>query len=124
MTYLFSRTYRFFQDTLDQIEWLGTRLGGLDATSVLRVAVAERYHRKQAEWKAKLIANQPGFYDFRVGEQILARVRQPTLEKLPEEEQARMLIAETDGLTKLVKLFLGTAVADEDEDAFDDLVES
>jgi len=126
MTELISRTYRFSQDTLDQIEWLGARFGGLDATNVLRVAVAELYHRKQAEWKARLIANESGFYDLRVGEQTLARVRKPALEKLPGDEQAQMLVAETDGLAALVKLLLGAAAAGEkvwlDETAFDDLL--
>jgi hypothetical protein len=126
MTELISRTYRFSQDTLDQIEWLGARLGGLDATNVLRVAVAELYHRKQAEWKARLVVRESGFYDLQVGEQTLARVRKPALEKLPEAEQAQMLVAETDGLASLVKLLLGAATAGEkvwlDEDALDDLV--
>jgi hypothetical protein len=128
MTELISRTYRFSQGTLDQIEWLGARFGGLDATNILRVAVAELYYRKQAEWKAKLIANESGFYDLRVGEQTLARVRKPSLEKLPEDEQAQMLVAETDGLASLVKLLLGAAAAGEkvwlDGEALDDLVES
>jgi hypothetical protein len=96
MTELISRTHRFSQDTLDQIKWLGARLGGLDATNVLRVAVAERYHRKQA------------------------------LEKLPKDEQTQMLIAETDGLALLMKLLLRAAAADEkvwlDEATFDELV--
>ncbi len=128
MTELISRTYRFSQDTLNQIEWLGVRLGGLDATNVLRVAVAELYHRKQAEWKARLVVHESGFYDLQVGDQTLARVRKPSLEKLPEDEQAQMLVAETDGLASLVKLLLGAAAAGEkvwlDEDAFDDLVGS
>jgi len=128
MTELISRTYPFSQDTLNQIEWLGDRLGGLDATNVLRVAVAELYHRKQAEWKAQLIASESGFYDLRVGEQTLARVRKPALEKLPEDEQAQMLIAETDGLASLTKLLLGAAAAGEkvwlDEATLDDLAGS
>ena len=39
-----SRTYRFDEQTLEQIRWLGSRLGGLDDTSILRLAVAELYH--------------------------------------------------------------------------------
>jgi hypothetical protein len=125
MTELISRTYRFSQDTLDQIEWLGARLGGLDATNVLRVAIADLYHSKQAEWKARLVESESGYYDLQVGDQTLVRVRKPALERLPEDEQAKMLVAETDGLGSLVRLLLGAAAAGEkvwlDENAFDDL---
>jgi hypothetical protein len=128
MTELISRTYRFSHDTLDQVEWLGARLGGLDATNVLRLAVAELFHRKQAEWKARLVARESGFYDLQVGDQTLARVRKPALEKLPEDEQANMLVAEMDGLSSLVRLLLGAAAAGEkiwlDEGAFDNLLGS
>lgn len=126
MTELISRTYRFSPNTLDQIEWLQARLGGLDATNILRVAVAELYHRKQAEWKARLVVREPGFYDLQVGDRTLARVRKPSLEGLPQDEQAEMLVAETDGLSMLVRLLLGAAAAGEkiwlDEGAFDDLL--
>jgi hypothetical protein len=126
MTPLVSRNYRFSPETLDQIEWLQGRLGGLDATHVLRLAVAELYHRKRAAWKAGLVAKDPGFYELQVSGQTLARLRTSSLAPLPEREQGKMLATETDGLASLVRILLGAAAAGEkiwiDYDTFDELL--
>lgn len=113
MSDLISRTYRFSEETLAQIEWLAARLGGLDATSVLRQAVAELYHRKQAEWKSCLVDQGDGSYTLQVGERVLAQVDASVLDKLPEDEREGILTGKADGLSALTLLLLGAAAGDE-----------
>lgn len=114
MTKLISRTYRFSQATLGQIEWLQTHLGGMDATNVLRVAVSELYDRKRSQWKARLVELDPGDYALQIGGQTLLQVSGTVLERLPKDEQAAMKQAEVDGLSAMAKLLL-VAAAGEDE---------
>ncbi len=113
MSDLITRTYRFSEETLAQIEWLAARLGGLDATSVLRQAIAELYHRKQAEWKARLVDQGDGSYTLQVGERTLAQVNASVLDKLPEGEREGILTGDADGLSVLTLLLLGAAAGDE-----------
>ena len=114
MSKLISRTYRFSQTTLDQIEWLQNYLGGMDATNVLRVAVAALYDRKRSRWRAKLVEKEPGLYALQINGQTLLRVNETALDRLPEEERAALMQAEIDGLTAMAKLLL-VAAAGEDE---------
>ncbi|MEW6405101.1 MAG: hypothetical protein AB1649_25170 [Chloroflexota bacterium] len=114
MAELISRTYRFSQTTLDQIEWLQNYLGGMDATNVLRVAVADLYDRKRSRWRARLVEREPGLYALQIGDQTLLRVSETALEKLPEAERTAMMHAEIDGLSAMAKLLL-VAAAGEDE---------
>ena len=114
MSKLISRTYRFSQTTLDQIEWLQNYLGGMDATNVLRVAVADLYDRKRSRWKARLVEREPGIYALQIGGQTLLRVNETALDRLPEDERAAMMKAEIDGLSAMAKLLL-VAAAGEDE---------
>ena len=123
MSKLITRTYRFSEETLAQIEWLAARLGGLDATSVLRQAVADLYHRKQAEWRACLVDQGDGSYALQIGERMLARVDASVLDKLPEDEREGILTGEADGLSALTLLLLGAAAGDEVVWLSDDLVE-
>ena len=123
MSNLITRTYRFSEETLAQIEWLAARLGGLDATSVLRQAVAELYHRKQAEWRACLVDQGDGSYTLQVGERTLAQVNASVLDKLPEGEREGILTGEADGLSALTLLLLGAAAGDEVIWLSDDLLE-
>jgi hypothetical protein len=114
MAELISRTYRFSQTTLDQIEWLQNYLGGMDATNVLRVAVSDLYDRKRSQWKARLVEREPGLYALKVDGQTLLRVSETVLERLPEDERTAMLQSEIDGLSAMAKLLL-VAAAGEDE---------
>ena len=114
MTELISRTYRFSQTTLDQIEWLQNYLGGMDATNVLRVAVADLYDRKRSLWKARLVEKEPDLYALQINSQTLLRVNETALNRLPEDERAAMMQAEIDGLSAMAKLLL-VAAAGEDE---------
>ena len=114
MAELISRTYRFSQTTLDQIEWLQNYLGGMDATNVLRVAVSDLYDRKRSRWKARLVEREPGLYALQVDGQTLLRVSETALERLPEDQRTAMLQAEIDGLSAMAKLLL-VAAAGEDE---------
>jgi hypothetical protein len=123
MSNLITRTYRFSEETLAEIEWLAARLGGLDATSVLRQAVAELYQRKQAAWKARLVDQGDGSYALHVGERTLARVDASVLDKLPDGEREGILTGEADGLSALALLLLGAAVGDDVVWLSDDLVE-
>ena len=109
-----SRTYRLSPQTLDQIEWLGGRLGGLDATSVIRVAVAELYHRKRVEWQARLVARDDGSLDLQVSGRTLARLGRSSLDRLPQEEREKLLAVEADGLSALTLLLLGAAAGGEE----------
>ena len=122
-----SRTYRFDQQTLEQIYWLATRMGDLDDTDVLRLAVAELYHRKRAEWRARLIPRPDGTYDLQVHGLTLARVGEPALGGLPEEVGEGLLTASADGLSALTLLLLGAAAAGEkiwiDDEVLGSLVE-
>ena len=113
MAELISRTYRFSQTTLDQIEWLQNYLGGMDATNVLRVAVSDLYDRKRSRWKARLVEREPGLYALQVDGQTLLRVSETALERLPEDQRTAMLQAEIDGLSAMAKLLL-VAAAGED----------
>jgi len=114
MSKLISRTYRFSQTTLDQIEWLQNYLGGMDATNVLRVAVADLYDRKRSRWQARLVEREPGLYALQINDQTLLRVNETALDRLPEDERAAMMQAEIDGLSAMAKLLL-VAAAGEDE---------
>ena len=114
MAELISRTYRFSQTTLDQIEWLQNYLGGMDATNVLRVAVADLYDRKRSRWRARLVEREPDLYALQIGGQTLLRVSENVLERLPEAERTAMLQPEIDGLSAMAKLLL-VAAAGEDE---------
>lgn len=114
MAELISRTYRFSQTTLDQIEWLQNYLGGMDATNVLRVAVADLYDRKRSRWRARLVEREPGLYTLQIGGQTLLRVNETALGRLPEEERTALMQAEIDGLSAMAKLLL-VAAAGEDE---------
>jgi hypothetical protein len=114
MSKLISRTYRFSQTTLDQIEWLQNYLGGMDATNVLRVAVADLYDRKRSRWKARLVKREPGLYALQINGQTLLRINETALDRLPEDERAAMMQAEIDGLSAMAKLLLAAA-AGEDE---------
>jgi len=114
MAELISRTYRFSQTTLDQIEWLQNYLGGMDATNVLRVAVADLYDRKRSRWRARLVERESGLYALQIGGQTLLRVNETALGRLPEEERTALMQAEIDGLSAMAKLLL-VAAASEDE---------
>ena len=114
MAELISRTYRFSQTTLDQIEWLQNYLGGMDATNVLRVAVSDLYDRKRSRWKARLVEQEPGLYALQIGGQTLLRISRAALDRLPEDERAALMQAEIDGLSAMAKLLL-VAAAGEDE---------
>ncbi|MBC8496207.1 MAG: hypothetical protein H8D37_00965 [Chloroflexi bacterium] len=114
MTKLISRTYRFSQATLNQIEWLQTHLGGMDATNVLRVAVSELYDRKQSQWKARLVELDPGNYALQIRGQTLLQISDTALDRFPEDERAAMMQTEVDGLSAMAKLLL-VAAAGEDE---------
>ena len=113
MAELISRTYRFSQTTLDQIEWLQNYLGGMDATNVLRVAVSDLYDRKRSRWKARLVEQEPGLYALQIGGQTLLRISGAVLDRLPEDERAALMQAEIDGLSAMAKLLL-VAAAGED----------
>lgn len=114
MTELISRTYRFSQTTLDQIEWLQNYLGGMDATNVLRVAVADLYDRKRSRWKARLVESEPALYALQVDGQTLLRVSKTALDRLPEAERTAMLQPEIDGLSAMAKLLLVAAASDDE----------
>ena len=114
MAELISRTYRFSQTTLDQIEWLQNYLGGMDATNVLRVAVADLYDRKRSRWRARLVEREPGLYALQINDQPLLRVKKTALDRLPEDERTAMMGTEIDGLSAMAKLLL-VAAAGEDE---------
>jgi hypothetical protein len=102
-------------------------MGGLDDTSVLRLAVAELFHRKQAEWKARLIPQPDGAYDLQVHGLTLARVGKQALAGLPGEVGENLLAAEADGISALTLLLLGAAAAGEkvwiDDQGLESLVE-
>jgi len=114
MTELISRTYRFSPTTLNQIEWLQTHLGGMDATNVLRIAISELYDRKRSKWKARLIEQEPGTYALQIGGQTLLQINVTVLDRLPEEERAAMKQTEVDGLSAMTRLLLAAAAGEED----------
>ena len=114
MVNLTSRTYRFSQTTLDQIEWLQNYLGGMDATNVLRVAVADLYDRKRSRWKAVLVKREAGRYALLINGQPLLTVPETALERLPEAERTAMLQSEIDGLSAMARLLLVAAAGDEE----------
>ena len=114
MAELISRTYRFSQTTLDQIEWLQNYLGGMDATNVLRVAVSDLYDRKRPRWKARLVEQEPGLYALQIGGQTLLRISGAVLDRLPEDEQSTMMQTDIDGLSAMTKLLLVAAAGDDE----------
>ena len=114
MAELISRTYRFSQTTLDQIEWLQNYLGGMDATNVLRVAVADFYDRKRSRWRARLDESEPGLYALQVDGKALLRVNETVLDRLPEAERTAMMQSEIDGLSAMAKLLLVAAAGDDE----------
>ena len=114
MAELISRTYRFSQTTLDQIEWLQNYLGGMDATNVLRVAVSDLYDCKRSRWKARLVEQEPGLYALQIGGQTLLRISGAVLDRLPEDEQSTMMQTDIDGLSAMTKLLLVAAAGDDE----------
>ena len=114
MAELISRTYRFSQTTLDQIEWLQNYLGGMDATNVLRVAISELYDRKRSKWRARLVELDPGDYALQIGGQTLLQINGTVLERLPKDEQAAMKQTEVDGLSAMTRLLLAAAAGEDD----------
>ena len=114
MTELISRTYRFSKTTLNQIEWLQTHLGGMDATNVLRVAISELYDRKRSKWRARLVELDPGDYALQIGGQTLLQINGTVLERLPKDEQAAMKQTEVDGLSAMTRLLLAAAAGEDD----------
>jgi len=125
MAELTSRTYRFSQTTLDQIEWLQNYLGGMDATNVLRVAVSDLYDRKRSRWRARLVEQTPGLFALQVNDRALLTVHATTLDRLPEAERTALAQSEIDGLSAMAKLLLAAATgADEiwlDQEYLDEL---
>jgi len=125
MAELTSRTYRFSQTTLDQIEWLQNYLGGMDATNVLRVAVSDLYDRKRSRWRARLVEQTPGLFALQVNDRALLTVHATTLDRLPEAERTALSQSEIDGLSAMAKLLLAAATgADEiwlDQEYLDEL---
>ena len=114
MTELISRTYRFSKTTLNQIKWLQTHLGGMDATNVLRVAISELYDRKRSKWRARLVELDPGDYALQIGGQTLLQINGTVLERLPKDEQAAMKQTEVDGLSAMTRLLLAAAAGEDD----------
>lgn len=80
------RAYRLSKTTLAQIEWLSHILGGITATDVVTIAVAELYERKKAEMPlVQLTKQKEGFFDIEVQGETLMRFNEEILEHLPEE---------------------------------------
>jgi hypothetical protein len=107
------RSYRFEDTTLEQIEWLGKRLGHINDTAVLTVAVAELYHRRQSEEIARLRANGQAGYDLMIGNTRVFTVGEATVQKLPEEQRLALLGDGARSRNILSIIILGAALAGE-----------
>jgi hypothetical protein len=109
-----SRTYRLSQKTLDQINWLSSRMGDLNATDVITTAVAELYEHKRAEEPiAHLLPTENGSYDLTVNGETLIRISENTLKQLPEEVKNEMLAGLSEGGEALTYLVLAAVKEDE-----------
>ena len=109
-----SRTYRLSQKTLDQIKWLSSRFGDLNATDVITAAVAELYeHKKAEEPVAHLLPIEDGSYDLTVNGETLSRISENTLKQLPEEVINEMLAGLSEGGEALTYLVLAAVKEDE-----------
>ena len=109
-----SRTYRLSQKTLDQINWISSRMGDLNATDVITAAVAELYEHKRAEEPiAHLLPIENGSYDLIVNNETLIRISEKTLKQLPDEIKNEMLASLSEGGEALTYLVLAAAKVDE-----------
>ena len=109
-----SRTYRLSQKTLDQINWLSSRMGDLNATDVITAAVAELYeHKRSEEPVAHLIPVSNGSYDLTVNGETLVRISEKTLKQLPDNLKSEMLAGLSGAGEALTYLVLATAKEDE-----------
>ena len=109
-----SRTYRLSQKTLDQINWLSSRMGDLNATDVITAAVAELYEHKRAEEPiAHLLPTGNGSYDLTVDGETLIRISEKTLKQLPDEVKDEMLAGLSEGGEALTYLVLAAVKEEE-----------
>ena len=109
-----SRTYRLSQKTLDQINWLSSRMGDLNATDVITSAVAELYEHKRAEEPiAHLLPIEDGSYGLNVEGETLVRISVNILKRLPDNIKNKMLAGLSEGGEALTYLVLAAAKEDE-----------
>jgi hypothetical protein len=107
------KTQRFSDETLHQVEWLASRMGGIDATSVHTIAIAEMYERKHHEYKAK-VSQIPGTdgHQLSIGNVPIAYFGEKTLEHLPADRRAALEAGNQED-TALAEIVLAGARADE-----------
>jgi hypothetical protein len=118
------RSYRFEGTMLEQIEWLGKRLGHITDTDVLTIAVAELYHRRQSEEVARLRADGEAGYDLMIGNTRVLTVGEAAVRKLPEEQRLALLGEGAPSRNILSILILGAALAGEKIVEYPDALEA
>lgn len=97
------KSYRMGKGTLEQISWLSKRLGGLNDTEVIALAIADLYERKQEEYRTRL-TSVDGRKIISVGGVPVAGVDEKSYKALPREVRANL---ESGSRNAIVDLVLG-----------------
>jgi hypothetical protein len=104
------RAYRLSETTLAQIEWLSHILGGITATGVVTIAVAELYECKKAEMPlVQLTKKKEGFFDIEARGETLMRFDEEILDHLPAEFRDDLMAGRAHLGDTLVYLVLSLA---------------
>jgi hypothetical protein len=107
------KNFRLSADTLRQLDWLAARLGGISATDVITIAVADLHERKRREWKAKISRTEDGGgWRLAVGGTPIAYCGEKTLQALPAGRRRALLEGNQEDAA-LAELILAAARADE-----------
>ncbi len=103
------RTYRLSADTLEQLNFLAERMGGITDTDVVTAAVAALFYSAKKNEQAPLLAalvpcGETG-YELRVEGAVLLTCGKATVEALPEDFRVAALdgkLAPDNALTALI----------------------
>jgi hypothetical protein len=94
-------SFRLGNTTQYQIEWLAKRLGGLTATDVITLAVADLYERKQEEFRTRLTRMDEKFI-LSVGGIPIAAFGQKDYQSLPKAAKSQITAGSPYALVDLV----------------------
>jgi hypothetical protein len=94
-------SFRLGKTTEDQLDWLAKRFGGVSATDVVTLAVADLYERKQEEFRTRLtkLVDQ---YILSVGGIPIAAFGQKDYQLLPKAAKSQITAGSPYALVDLV----------------------
>jgi hypothetical protein len=94
-------SFRLGKTTEDQLDWLAKRFGGVSATDVVTLAVADLYERKQEEFRTRLtkLVDQ---YILSVGGIPIAALGEKDFQSLPKAAKSQISAGSPYTLVDLV----------------------